>query len=323
MKKCLAIASAIVLLTSAGYGGVRAAGITSSPARASVTITYGFWDKNQAPALQQIANAFHRAHPEITVKQQVTPFAEYWTKLQTAATGGSLPDVFWMNGPNFLLYASNGILMPLSDNIKKDKVSLSNYPSSLVKLYSYQGKVYALPKDFDTIGLWYNKTLFRAAHVKFPDATWTWKTLMAAARKLTNKSKGVWGIAAQNANQEGYYNTIPENGGYVITANHKKSGYDTPNTIGGLKFWTDMIKAGVSPTNAQMTETTPISMLESGKIAMLYGGSWNAIEFNSNSYTKNRVDVAVLPKRSRLNGLCSQTMIPSRSHCSRMYSLSG
>jgi multiple sugar transport system substrate-binding protein len=37
-------------------------------------------------------------------------------------------------------------------------------------------------------------------------------------------------------------------------------------------------------------------MFESGKVAMLYGGSWNAIEFKANEYTKNKVDVAVLPK---------------------------
>jgi multiple sugar transport system substrate-binding protein len=45
-----------------------------------------------------------------------------------------------------------------------------------------------------------------------------------------------------------------------------------------------------------MTDTTPESMFESGKIAMLYGGSWASTEFAQNEYTKDKVDVAVLPQ---------------------------
>jgi multiple sugar transport system substrate-binding protein len=186
--------------------------------------------------------------------------------------------------------------MPLDDKISADKLDLNNYPAALVSLYTYNGKHYALPKDFDTVGLWYNKQLFDAAGVKYPDATWNWTTLRDAAKKLTNPSKGVWGIAAQQANQEGYYNTIPQNGGSVISPDRKSSGYDTPATIGGLQFWINLIQDKSSPTLAQMTDTLPLSLFESGKVAMLYAGSWNAIEFAANSYTKDKVDVTVLPQ---------------------------
>jgi multiple sugar transport system substrate-binding protein len=201
-----------------------------------------------------------------------------------------------MNGPNFIQYASNNILLPLDDKISADKVDLSNYPQALVALYTYNGKHYALPKDFDTIALWYNKKLFDAAGMKYPDDSWNWNTLRDAARKLTNPSKGVWGIAAEQNNQQEYYNTIPQNGGYVISPDRKSSGYDNPATIGGLQFWINLIQDKSSPTLAQMTDTPPISLFESGKVAMLYAGSWNAIEFAHNTYTKDKVDAAVLPQ---------------------------
>ena len=285
-------------------GGTGATEATSAPAGGgagsqsgqAVTLRYGIWDKNQAPAMQTIVDSFKKSHPNINVKVEVTPFDQYWTKLETAATGGSTADIFWMNGPNFIKYASNKILLSIDDQIKADNVDLKNYPSSLVALYTLDGKHYALPKDFDTIGLWYNKTLFDAAGVKYPDETWDWTKLRDAAKKLTNPSKGVWGIAAQMANQEGYYNTILQNGGYVISDDKKSSGYDKPETIEGLKFWTDMIKDKVSPTQAQMTDTPPASLFESGKVAMLYAGSWSQIEFAQNEYTKGKVDVAVLPQ---------------------------
>ncbi len=278
----------LVLVLAACGGGTQAG--------QKVTLRYAIWDKNQAPAMEQISAAFEQTHPNIHVEVEVTPFADYWTKLEASVTGGSAPDIFWMNGPNLIKYASNGVIMALNDQISADHVDLNNYPSSLVSLYTYNGKHYALPKDFDTIALWYNKTLFDAAGVKYPDATWNWSTLEQAASKLTNPAKGIWGIAAQMTPQEGFYNTIFQNGGYILSPDKKTSGFDTPATIGGLKIWLDLIQQKSSPTMAQMTDTPPVSMFESGKVAMLYAGSWNAIEFAQNDYTKNKVDVTVLPQ---------------------------
>jgi multiple sugar transport system substrate-binding protein len=290
MKLWFVSTLSVLLVMSAGYSGRAVA----APSRATVTLTYGFWDPTQAPAIQQIINAFEKSHPTIKVTPEVTPFAQYWTKLQTSAAGGSAPDTFWMNGPNFYLYASNGQLMSLKSLINKDHINMGNYPKSLVNLYTYKGTVYALPKDFDTIGLWYNKSMFQAAHVSFPNASWTWSTFRSAAKKLTDPSKGVWGFSAYNTNQEGYYNTIFENNGYVISPNHKKSGYDSPNTIGGLKFWTNLIKDKSSPSEQQMTESDKDTMFQSGKVAMEFGGDWLAITFKKSMGSK--VDVAVLPK---------------------------
>jgi len=289
MKKLFSLSCIVVLLAAilSACGGDNAAD-------SNVSLTYMIWDKNQQPAMQTIIKNFEKTHPHVTVTVEVTPWAEYWTKLQTAATGGSLGDVFWMNGPNFQKYASNGVIAPIDDNVKADNVSLSNYPPALVKLYTYNGKLYTLPKDFDTVGLWYNKALFKAAGVSYPDATWTWQSVQDAAKKLT--AKGVWGIAAPMADQEGFYNTIPQNGGTIISSDGKKSGFDSPEAIAGMKYWTDMIQKKYSPTQAQMTDTTPLTLFESGKVAMMYTGSWNAVEFNSNSYTKTNVDVTVMPK---------------------------
>ncbi|WP_420799294.1 ABC transporter substrate-binding protein [Ktedonospora formicarum] len=275
---------------------ISACGGDDASSGGTVALRYSIWDKNQVPALQQIIDKFEKAHSNIKVTIEVTPYAQYWTKLETAATGGSAADVYWMNGPNFQKYASNEIIAPIDEQINNDKVSLDNYPASLVNLYTYNGKHYALPKDFDTIGLWYNKTLFDAAGVKYPDDTWTWDTLRATAKKLTNSAKGTWGIAAPMNSQEGFYNTIPQNDGYVISPDKKSSGFDSEAAIGGLKFWTDLIQDKSSPTESQMVDTTPLVMFESGKVAMMYGGSWDAVEFHSNSYTKDKVAVSVLPQ---------------------------
>jgi len=268
----------------------------TTAAEKKVTLTYSIWDSKQLPSMETIANNFTELYPNITIKVELTPWAQYWMKLDTSITAGGGPDVFWMNV--FMpKYASNGVILPIDDKIEADNIDLGNYPEALVELYNYDGKQYALPKDFDTIGLWYNKMLFDAAGIKYPDETWDWNTVTDAAKKLTDTSKGIYGIAARRTGQEGYYNTIAQAGGFVLSPDKKTSGYDKPETIAGLKFWIDLIEAGVSPTIQQMTDTSPVSLFESGKVAMLYDGSWMAIEYGkTNEYTKDKVDVAVLPK---------------------------
>ncbi|GAB3972647.1 sugar ABC transporter substrate-binding protein [Actinoallomurus acanthiterrae] len=290
-----AAAAALLLLGVTACGG----GGSSSGGDKKVELRYAIWDKNQQPAMQSIVDRFQAAHPNIHVTIELTASQDYWTKMQAAATGGSAPDVFWMNGPHAQFYASNGVLLPLSDALKREGVSLGNYPATLTGLYSYHGKQYGLPKDFDTIGLWYNKKLFDAAGVKYPDDKWTWQDVTNAARKLTDPSKGVYGIVAPPFGQENYYNTIFQAGGYVISPDGKSSGYDQPAAVAGLRFWSDLVKQHLSPSLQSMTDTFPAQLFESGKIAMYYAGSWNVSEFAKTSTTKNDVDVTILPKGNK------------------------
>lgn len=270
----------------------------SAFAHAQVTLSYRFWDLNQSPAMEEIAKAFEAKNPGIKVEIEVIPWSQYWTNLETAATGRNLPDVFWLNASHFELYATNNLLNPINElAANSDLISADYYPASLVEIYSNDGNWYGIPKDMDTIGLWYNKELFDAAGVAYPDETWTWDDLVKAAVALTDADNQIWGIAAELAHQSGFFNTVYQAGGWIVNDDRTKSGHAEPETIEGLKFWTDIINVHkASPTMAQMTDTTPISLFESGRAAMFYTGSWNAVRFHNNEYTRDRVDVAVLPK---------------------------
>ncbi|WP_446909783.1 extracellular solute-binding protein, partial [Klebsiella pneumoniae] len=84
-------------------------------------------------------------------------------------------------------------------------------PEALVKLYTYDGKHYGVPKDFDTIGVFYNKKIFKDAGVELPTADWTWDDFHDKAKKISDwgKSKGIYGCATTiNGDGQGtYYNT--------------------------------------------------------------------------------------------------------------------
>ena len=303
IRKVSALLCAAALVT--GIAGCSSASTSSNSADSGpVTITYGIWDPNQMPAMQKIVDAFHASHPDITVKIQLTPNTDYWTKLQTEAASGSAPDVFWMSSTRIGLYAGQGQLQSLSGKSGFDN---SKFPKSLNAIYTMDGKQYGMPKDFDTIGLWYNKKLFDAAGVKYPDASWTWQSVIDASRKLTDTAKGVWGIASPSWTQENLYNTIQQAGGNVISADKKKSGLDDPKSVAGLQYALDFVtKYKTSPTAQQMTDTDPSQLFASGKVAMFTDGDWDTLTYKNAPGLS--ADVAPLPagpagKGTVINGL--------------------
>ncbi|WP_169582058.1 MULTISPECIES: sugar ABC transporter substrate-binding protein [Microbacterium] len=268
-----------------------------------VTLTYGVWSQDET--MQQLIDAFEAENPGITVDLQVNPWTDYWTKLQVGAQGGNAPDAFWMLGDRFQVYAANDQLLPLGDAIEEAEVDLGVYPAALVDLFTYDDELYGLPKDFDTIGLWYNKELFDAAGVAYPADQWTWDDVSTAAAQLTDADAGVYGIAAPLNRQEGFYNTVAQAGGYIIEDG--KSGYDDPKTQEGLQFWTDLQAAGVSPTLEQFADTEAVAQFENGSVAMYYGGSFYAQRFYDNADLRAKVDVTLLPEGAQratvINGI--------------------
>ncbi|MEU6390475.1 sugar ABC transporter substrate-binding protein [Streptomyces sp. NPDC046939] len=266
----------------------------STAAGGRTTLSYGIWDPAQAPGMAAIIKAFERDNPGISVEVQVTPWTSYWTTLRTSMRGGTAPDVFWMNAVNIQLYAANGVLEPLSEHISRDGTPVGRHPKALVDIYAYEGTQYGLPKDFDTVGLWYNKALFDKAGVKYPDESWTWDDVRDAARELTNPKTRVYGIAAEMDRQAKFYPTIFGAGGYVLRDG--RSGFADPRSLEGLRFWTDLVDRGWSPPQSAMSEVRARNLYLSEQVAMNYDLSAMASFMYATPAIKDHGGVTVLPK---------------------------
>jgi multiple sugar transport system substrate-binding protein len=266
------------------------------PAGEPVELTYGIWDAAQQPAMQQIVDSFERQHPDVTVRIVLTPWDTYWTKLQTAASSRSAPDVFWMLNDHFKLYASGGALLELDDQVARSGLDLGAYTPASAAGVRWDDHVYGIPKDTNSFGLFYNKELFAEAGVPAPDDTWTWEDVTTAALRLTDDKAGVHGIAAPPNDVLSWYLTIPQAGGHVISDDGRASGYADPATLDGLRFWTDLIDSGASPSAQQLADTDPLALFTAGKIAMYYGGSWDPIAIAQTPDALARTGIAPLPK---------------------------
>lgn len=285
-----------VLFLTAGCGS----GSTDTKSNGN-EIVLAIWDNNQKQGMEEMAAAFTKENPDISVKVRVTPFDQYFTKLETQATGNNLPDVFWMPPEYLPKYVNGDKLLDLTDRIQKDKVDLNDFPENLVKALSKNDKQYAMPKDVSTIGLWYNKKIFDDAGVAYPDDTWDWDKLHKVAKQLTDEKKGIYGCLAPNDGN--FYNSlIWQNGGTNINEAGTKATVDTPEVREALEYAYSFIKDGLSPDIASFSSTSPDQYFESGKAAMNFGGSWMAAEYLQVDGAE--FDVAPLPKgKQRANSM--------------------
>lgn len=273
------------------------AGTQTAPEASGDTLSVAIWDKNQEAGITEIINDFTAA-TGIKAQVQVTPWDQYWTMLEAGATGGSLPDVFWMHSNEISTYAEYDMLLDLTDRIAaSETLEMDKFPTDIVGIYNYNEKQYAIPKDFDTIALWYNKTMFDEAGLAYPDDTWTWDTFKEACGKLTKEDGSQFGYALKPSNnQDGWYNIVYDMGGEIISSDRTTSGMDKAETIKAVDFVTSIVKEGFTPSYEVMTENNPEALFEAGKVGMITMGSWMLAELCNNDYVKANGDIAVLPK---------------------------
>lgn len=302
MKKkilSMVLAGAMAMSLAACGGGGSAGGNdggASSGGDKGGTLAVAIWDNGQKAGLDQIIADF-TAETGIKAEIQVITWDQYWTLLEAGASGGDMPDVFWMHSNEAQKYMENDILMDLTERIAaSEKLEMDKFPEDIKNMYSWDGKTYAVPKDVDTIALFYNKTMFDEAGISYPDDTWTWDDFYDAAVKLTKDDGSQFGTAMNPSNeQDGWMNIIYSMGGRVLSEDKKSSGFDDPNTIKAMEYVQKLIDNAMPPATT-MAETGTDVLLGSGKIAMLSQGSWMVPQFKEHEYIAENCDVAVLPK---------------------------
>lgn len=293
-KKASMILLAGLMLTSCGSNN-DSNGNTQT-ADGKQTVRFAMWDKNQEKIMKEIADKYMAEHEDVDVQVELGTYKDHFTKLETQSQGDVMPDIFFMNAPNFLKFASNDVLEPLDDIISEKNINMDDFPDALKDMYKYEDHQYGIPKDWDLGALWYNKEIFDEAGVDYPTNDWTWDDMVEAARKIKESNiEGVWPMAAPADTQTIVYDTIPQAGGYVINEEKTKSGYDSPEAIEGVKVWVDLIEEGLSPNLQTLEDTKPVELFKAGKLAMVIEATWNVPEFMQDDNIKDKIDIVQYP----------------------------
>jgi multiple sugar transport system substrate-binding protein len=244
----------------------------------AATITYSIWgDPQELKNQQAIVDAFHVANPKITVKVTVSDWEPYWDKLQTSIAGGDAPDVFAMDGPLFPDYQSRDVLLDLKPLIDRDGYDLGQLADQAVADFTTPGGQFGVPRDLNVVALYYNKKMFDTAGIPYPDDTWDWAKLTDVAKRLTLKSGSKttqWGFYTETTDMENYWSELVwQNGGDIISADHKTSLVGSDQAAGGMQFLQDLIWKDKVMPDASITDALG-DAFEQGQAAMEANGSW-------------------------------------------------
>ena len=262
MKKLLVLALALVLALS-------------STAFAAVELEMNYWMSEQETGIQAAVDAFNASQDEIHVNASTVPWGQYWDKLITGLPAGSAPDVFSINALNVRDYAKNGYLLDITSLFEDGSVDLTKFPQHVIDTHTVNGTLWGIPKDFDSIAVFYNKDMFDAAGVAYPADDWTWDDFIATAKALTDADNGIYGVAIAPTGQQWGYDYIFGNGGQVFDENGACV-VNSPEAVEAIQKLADAILVeGVSPTVEDQVELDADTRFQSGMIAMTFNGSWN------------------------------------------------
>lgn len=314
----------------------------SSPSRGTAskrgprTVSYWLWDSNQLPAYQQVAKAFHRENPDITVQITQLGWADYWTKLTAGFIAGTAPDVFTDHLTKFPQYSDLDVLYKLDELEATKSIRDDDYQSGLAELWKGQdGHRYGSPKDWDTVGMFYDRSAMQEAGVSDDElATLEWNpddggSFERMLAHLTIDAKGrrgdepgfdkenveVYGISSNGSGGDGFGQTqwSPFTGSTDwFYTNENPWGdrfrYDEQTVQDTLAWYYRLAEKGYMAKYGVFSTTTgPDVQLGAGKCALSFNGSWMIGTY----LNMKDLDIAVAPtpigptgkRASMFNGL--------------------
>ena len=256
------------------------AGMPATAQTPTHEIEYSIWgDPAELASQQSLVDTFMTEHPDIKVKVTVSDWTDYWDKLQVGLAGGNAPDVFAMDGPLFPDYQSRGVLLDLAPYIARDHFDLTALADAGVAHFTTPEGQFGLPRDLNVVALYYNKAMFDAAGLAYPDDTWTWDKLIEVGKQLTLDTNGdgqtdQWGFYTETTDMENYWSSLVwQNGGEIISPDHTKTLLGSDQAVGGIQQLQDLIYTHmIMPTPDLFVQTG--DAFEQGQAAMEANGSW-------------------------------------------------
>lgn len=241
MRRQLAVI-AVALLTLALAGCARPADV-----RAAGPIELSFWNGFTGPdgaTMERMVAAFQRENPDIRVRMQIIPWAQYYDKLTLGLAFHEGPDVFICQAGRLPEFAQYGVCRDLAPLQRGERAAsgLPGLPDADFlpqpwAIAHYAGRLAGIPLDCHPLGLYYNRKLFRDAGIVdargVPLPPRTWPEFLADAHRLTKRlpdGTQQWGFAFTNQHTN-WYAFVWQNGGRALTPDLRRAAMDQPPAV--------------------------------------------------------------------------------------------
>ena len=272
------------------------AAIIAGPAFAQEQVELDLWTIDDPGEYHYVmAEEYMAAHPEVKINLRTVQFPDMVNDLARAIATNDAPDITYIDNPEVALFASRGLLMDLSPYIEASDVVKREdiFPGPLASV-TYDGGIYGIPRGANTIALYYNADMFRAAGLD-PDAPpQTWDELYEAAKVLTKPEDNVYGLAfSANGNEEGTFQFLP----WVQMTGGDYDNIDTPGAERALTLWKAFIDERLaSPDTLIRGQWDSTGTFNAGNAAMSISGPWEIPRMSEEAQFDWRVALLPVPE---------------------------
>lgn len=252
-------------------------------------LQFASWgSKSEIDILKPILSEFEKENPDIKIDFMHIP-QNYFQKIHLLFASNTAPDVIFMNNLNLPVYANAGLLEDLSLYDSGDF-----YPQA-IKALSWQGKLYAIPRDVSNLVIFYNKSIFEKSGVEFPSEDWTMQEFLEKSKKLTDRP-GVFGISFEE-DLLFYLPYLMSEGGGVLSDDLSEEIISNQKSQKGLNFYADLRKKyHTAPLASESASATMAQMFLQGRLAMQLSGRWLVPKYREEADFD--WDIAPFPKGS-------------------------
>ena len=284
LVRFVAVATTCLLATACTGGTSSSAGGEGDGG--TTTLRYLIEEPEDAEALQALEDRLAAFTEETGVEVDVSTldFDTMRTVLQTQLRSEEGPDVFnWGSGPSFGgALAEAGLLYDLTDAYEEHDWEVYDFAKERVTV---DGKIYGIPGEMETLGIFYNADLFAEHDIDPPQNL---DDLVTASETL--RDAGITPMAV--GNKEGWEgghllsmalsSAVGSEGMEALISGEKS--WDSPEVVEAISFWKEANDSGFLPESPTSVDyDTSLSYYYNGEAAMIPSGSWLVGEIDDNT----------------------------------------
>lgn len=296
MKK--SVMATVLALTMIVTTACSSTGTEKKGSNEKVELRYSIWDNTHKEAIETLISEYEKANPNVDISLEIISNGDYWTKMETAAAGGSAPDIFWVDARRFGTYADNKMIVPMDEYIKENKIDMSQYLESITNIYNFEGTQYAMPTFWDDNVLLINTKMLEEYGIEAPNKNWKWEEMLSWLKEAKTKlASDIYPFSSNTVGytQLGIFNGIALAGGEVISEDKTKALIDTPESQEGYKTYLDLVKSDLhSPFDITM-EIGAGTLFKSERALVYQAGSYSLLTYSDKEQAQVAGNFEVYP----------------------------
>ncbi len=210
---------------------------------------------------------------ETGVEVEFRQYTDFNTEIQAELIGGTAPDVFPVDAYLFPFLVEQGVVSP----VDTDAIDLSTYNQNLLESFQYDGTQYAVPKDYSTLAIYYNKD-----YVNPEELPTSYEELGDYLRELDKTLPDDVAPMTLNIDLARQMYLAQSSGDEIVNAETGMAQLDSEEVAKNLNYEMDLAQEGLMVTPADLGVGWNGEAFGTGKTAIMLEGNWVAGELNSN-----------------------------------------